>query len=134
MGSEQDAERLRVEAQARLAAIIESSDDAIVSKTLDGVIRTWNKGAERIFGWTSDEVVGRPITIIIPPDRQEEEPKILERLRRGERVDHFETVRITKDGRLIDVSVTISPVRDGTGRIIGASKIARDITLQKRIE
>src|SRR5689334_15330349 len=100
MGSEQDAERLRLEAQARLAAIIESSDDAIVSKTLEGIIRTWNKSAERIFGWTADEVIDKSITIIIPPDRQDEEPKILERLRRGERVDHFETIRMTKDGRL----------------------------------
>src|SRR5690349_18612897 len=115
MGSQEDADRLRVEAQARLAAIIESSDDAIVSKTLDGIIRSWNKSAERIFGWTADEVVGKSITIIIPPDRQDEEPKILARLRAGERVDHFETVRVTKDGRLIHVSVTISPVRNSAG-------------------
>jgi PAS domain S-box-containing protein len=121
-------------AQARLAAIVESSDDAIVSKTLDGVITSWNKAAERIFGWTSEEVVGKPITIIIPPDRLQEEPMILQRLRFGQRVDHFETVRRAKDGRLIDISVTISPVRDATGRIVGASKIARDITLQKRFE
>jgi PAS domain S-box-containing protein len=125
---------LRRAAQARLAAIVESSDDAIVSKTLEGVIQTWNKGAERIFGWTSDEVVGKLITVIIPPDRLDEEPEILSRLRRGERVDHFETIRMTKDGRLISVSVTISPVRDETGRIIGASKIARDITAQKQFE
>jgi PAS domain S-box-containing protein len=129
-----DSDRSRAEAQARLAAIIESSDDAIVSKTLEGIIQTWNKGAERIFGWTAAEVVGKPITIIIPPDRLEEEPKILERLRAGERVDHFETIRQTKDGRLLNVSVTISPVRDEQGRIIGASKIARDITLQKQFE
>jgi PAS domain S-box-containing protein len=122
------------EAHARLAAIIESSDDAIVSKTLDGIITTWNKGAERIFGWTIDEVVGKPITILIPPDRLEEEPKILERLRHGERVDHFETIRQTRDGRLVDVSVTISPIRDRQGKIIGASKIARDITLQKQFQ
>jgi PAS domain S-box-containing protein len=122
----------RVEAQARLAAIIESSDDAIVSKTLEGIITSWNRGAERIFGWSADEVIGKPITVIIPPDRLEEEPKILERIRSGERVDHFETIRQRKDGMLIDVSVTISPVRDGSGRIIGASKIARDVTLQKR--
>ena len=120
--------------QARLAAIIESSDDAIVSKTLQGVVRTWNKGAERIFGWTADEVIGKPITIIIPPDRLDEEPRILARLRAGERVDHFETVRRTKDGRLVDVSVTISPVRDAQGHVVGASKIARDITLQKRYQ
>src|SRR4051812_42609443 len=88
---------MRIEAQARLAAIIESSDDAIVSKNLDGVIQSWNAGAQRIFGWTADEVVGKPITIIIPPDRFDEEPKILSRLRNGERVDHFETVRVTKE-------------------------------------
>ena len=123
-----------VEAQARLAAIIESSDDAIVSKTLEGVIQTWNKGAERIFGWTADEVIGKPITIIIPPDRQEEEPQILARLRVGERVDHFETIRQTKDGRRIHVSVTISPIRDHTGRVIGVSKVARDVTLQKEFQ
>src|SRR3954447_5691834 len=129
-----ERDRARGEAQARLAAIIESSDDAIVSKTLEGVIRTWNKGAERIFGWTAEEVIGKPITIIIPRDRLQEEPKILSRLRIGERVDHFETIRQTKDGRLINVSVTISPVRDSTGKIIGASKIARDITPQKQFE
>ena len=122
----------RAIAQARLSAIIESSDDAIISKTLEGVITSWNKSAERIFGWTAEEVIGKPITIIIPRDRLEEEPQILARLRVGERVDHFETVRQTKDGRLIDISVTISPVRDDTGRIVGVSKIARDITLQKR--
>ena len=129
-----NSEQSGAEVQARLAAIIESSDDAIVSKTLDGIVRTWNKGAERIFGWTAEEVVGKPITIIIPPDRLEEEPKILARLRAGERVDHFETIRQTKDGRLVEVSVTISPVRDASGRIVGASKIARDITLQKRFQ
>ena len=118
---------------SRLAAIIESSDDAIVSKTLQGIIRTWNRGAERIFGWTADEVIGKPINIIIPPDRQVEEPQILARIQRGERVDHFETVRLTKHGRLIDVSVTISPVRNASGQIVAASKIARDITLQKEI-
>ncbi|HEY2589684.1 MAG TPA: ATP-binding protein [Tepidisphaeraceae bacterium] len=119
---------------SRLAAIVESSDDAIVSKSLQGIIRTWNKGAERIFGWRAEEVIGEAINLIIPPDRQDEEPQILARLARGERVDHFETVRITKDGRLIDVSVTISPVRDASGTIVGASKIARDITLQKRFQ
>jgi PAS domain S-box-containing protein len=131
---EDELERSRVEAQARLAAIIESSDDAIVSKTLEGVITTWNQGAERIFGWKAEEVIGKPITIIIPPDRPEEEPEILRRIRAGERVDHFETIRQTKDGRLLNVSVTISPVRDDKGRIIGVSKIARDITLQKRFQ
>src|SRR3954447_2187645 len=133
MGNSEDDELLRAAAQARLAAIIESSDDAIVSKSLDGIIWTWNKSAERIFGWTADEVVGRPITIIIPPDRLHEEATILARLRAGERVDHFETIRVTKDGRELHVSVTISPVRDVSGRIIGASKVARDVTALKRI-
>jgi PAS domain S-box-containing protein len=120
--------------QARMAAIVESSDDAIVSKTLEGIIITWNAGAQRIFGWSAPEAVGRPINIIIPPDRQDEEPKILEAIRSGRRVDHFETVRMTKDGRLIDVSVTISPIRNANGVIVGASKIARDISIQKRIQ
>lgn len=119
---------------SRLAAIVESSDDAIVSKTLQGIIRTWNKGAERIFGWKSEEVVGKAINIIIPPDRQDEEPQILARIGRGERVDHFETVRMKKDGQLIDVSVTISPIRDASGKVVGASKIARDISLQKQAQ
>ena len=125
----------RAAAQGWLAAIVESSDDAIVSKDLDGVVTSWNQGAERVFGWTAAEAVGKPIaSLIIPPDRQDEEPQILARLRAGERVDHFETVRRTKAGRLIDVSVTISPIRDETGRTIGASKIARDVTLQKRFQ
>ena len=122
------------DANARLAAIIESSDDAIVSKTLQGIITTWNRGAERIFGYTADEIVGKPMSTIFPVDRLEEEPAILARLARGEFVEHFETVRRTKEGRLIDVSVTISPMRDATGKIVGASKIARDITRQKQIE
>jgi PAS domain S-box-containing protein len=122
------------EAQSRLAAIIESSDDAIVSKNLDGVITSWNEAAERIFGYTAEEAVGRHIGLIIPSDRQEEENDILARLRRGERIDHFETVRQRKDGRKLDVSVTISPVKDGHGRIVGASKVARDITDRKRVE
>ena len=128
------ADPLRVAARARLAAIVESSDDAIVSKTLEGVIQSWNRGAERIFGWKAEEVIGQPITIIIPEDRLEEEPEILRRIGRGERVDHFETNRKTRDGRLINVSVTISPVRDDSGRIVGASKVARDITAQKTYE
>ena len=128
-------ERKRAEeARARLAAIIESSEDAIVSKTLDGVIRSWNAGAERLFGYTAEEAVGRSITLIIPPERLDEERAILERLRRGERVEHFETVRVAKDGRRLDISLTISPIRDGAGHIIGASKIARDITERKRAE
>ena len=122
------------ETQARLAAIVESSDDAIVSKTLGGVITSWNPGAERLFGYTAAEAVGKPITLIIPPERHDEEPAILERIRRGDRVDHFETVRVAKDGRRLDVSLTISPVLDSQGRIIGASKIARDVTARKRAE
>jgi PAS domain S-box-containing protein len=115
-----------------LSALIESADDAIVSKTLDGIITSWNKGAERIFGYTAEEAVGQPITIIIPPDHLDEEPKILARLRAGERVDHFETVRQTKDGRLVDISLTISPIVGPNGQIIGASKIARDVTEQRQ--
>ena len=129
--AEEIATRLRDETQARLAAIIESSDDAIVSKTLDGIVRTWNKGAERIFGYTAQEMIGKPIQTIVPVERAEEEPQILRRLRGGERVDHFETVRVRKDGRRVEVSVTISPVRAKDGTIVGASKIARDITAQK---
>src|SRR4028119_1529088 len=122
------------EAQARLAAIVESSVDAIVSKTLDGIIRTWNAGAERLFGYTAEEEVGRSITVIIPPDRLHEETEILARLSRGERIEHYETVRRAKDGRLIDISLTISPTRDPEGKIIGAAKIARDITERRRAE
>src|ERR1051325_8356961 len=120
---------------ALLAAIVESSDDAIISKTLDGVITSWNAGAQRIFGYTPEEAIGQPITkILIPDDRLDEEEDILERLRRGERVDHFATVRKTKSGRLIDDSVTISPIRNAAGVAVGASKVARDITLQKRAQ
>ena len=129
--------RLRREASAVLRqakAIIDSSEDAIVSKSLDGIITSWNPGAERIFGYTASEAVGRPITILIPRDRLDEETRILERLRRGERVDHFETVRVRKDGAQLDISLTISPVRDAEGRIVGASKIARDISDRKRSE
>jgi PAS domain S-box-containing protein len=118
----------------RLASIVDFSDDAIVSKDLDGVIITWNKGAERIFGYSSDEAVGKPITMLIPPDLQDEEPRILEHIRRGERIDHYETKRRHKDGRLLDISLTVSPVKDADGRIVGASKVARDITDQKRAQ
>jgi PAS domain S-box-containing protein len=117
-----------------LAAIVSSSDDAIISKNLDGIITTWNKGAERIFGYTAEEAIGQPITLLIPPDRLNEEYDILARLRRGEQVDHFETVRMRKDGTLLDISVTISPLRNSAGIVIGASKVARDITLQKHAE
>ena len=121
-------------ATQRIASIVESSDDAIISKDLNGVITSWNNGAERIFGYTAEEVVGKPITILIPPDRQEEEPAILERIRRGERVEHYETVRMRKHGSRVDISLTISPVKNAEGKIIGASKIARDITERKHSE
>jgi PAS domain S-box-containing protein len=129
------SERQRGERAARqLAAIVESSDDAIVSKDLNGVIATWNKAAERLFGYFAEEVIGKSITIVIPQDRLDEETGILQRIRRGERIDHFETVRQRKDGSLINISLTVSPVTDASGKIIGASKIARDITEQKRRE
>jgi PAS domain S-box-containing protein len=133
-GTQRDiADRKRAEeAQAYLAAVVGSADDAIVSKDLDGIIQSWNTGAERIFGYTAAEILGKPVRTLIPADRQSEEDAILAQLRRGERVDHFETVRVRKDGTPIDVSLTISPVRDSDGRIIGASKIARDITAQKQ--
>jgi PAS domain S-box-containing protein len=115
-----------------LASIVESSDDAIVSKNLDGIITSWNKGAERVFGYTAEEAIGQPITIVIPQDRQDEERTILTRIRRGERIEHFETIRQRKHGSLIAVSLTISPVKNAEGKIVGASKIARDITEQKR--
>ena len=120
------------QAQARLAAIVESSDDVIVSKSLEGIIRSWNAGAERIFGYRAEETIGKHISLIIPPDRLDEETEILRRIRRGERIDHFETVRLRKDGARIDVSLTVSPMRDAAGNIVGALKIARDITEQKR--
>ena len=117
-----------------LAAIVDSSNDGIISKNLDGVITSWNKTAERLFGYSAEEAVGHHITLIIPPDRRPEEAVILERLKRGERVEHFETVRVRKDGAMLDVSLTISPVKDSEGRVIGASKVARDFTAQKRTE
>jgi PAS domain S-box-containing protein len=120
--------------RAWLAAIIVSSDDAIVSKTLDGQITSWNPGAVRLFGYTPEEIIGKPITIIVPTELYNEEAEVLARLRRGERVDHFETVRLTKDGQRIEVSLTVSPIRDEDGEIVGASKIARDITERKRAE
>ena len=122
------------QAAVLLAAIVESSDDAIVSKTLDGVITSWNGGAERMFGWPAPTAIGKHITLIVPEDRRAEEDDVLARLRRGERIDHFETVRMAKDGRLIDVSLTVSPVRDRFGRIVGASKVARDISERRRLD
>jgi PAS domain S-box-containing protein len=118
----------------RLAAIVESSEDAIISKDINGIVASWNAGAQRLFGYTAEEIIGRSITILIPDDHENEEPEILSRIRRGERVEHFETVRRRKDGSLIDLSLTISPVRDADGNIIGASKIARDISDRKRSE
>ena len=117
-----------------LASIVESSEDAIISKTLTGQILTWNRGAEKIFGYTAQEAIGNPISILIPPDRYDEEKMILSRLSRGERIEHYETIRVAKDGRPINISVTISPLRDSTNRIIGASKVARDVTSRKQAE
>ena len=122
-------------AESLLSAIVDSSDDAIISKDLNGTITSWNKSAERLFGYTAEEAIGQTVAaLLIPDDRQEEEPDILAKLRKGERVDHFETLRRCKDGSLIEISLTISPVRDQHGRIIGASKIARDISERKRSE
>src|ERR1700736_6261759 len=136
VGSSTDiTERKRAEQATRLlAAIVESSHDAIVSKSLNGVITSWNKGAERLFGYAAEEAVGQNITLIIPPERRDEERTIVQQLTRGERVDDFETVRMRKDGSLLDVSLTISPMKDASGRVVGASKLARDITERKRAE
>jgi PAS domain S-box-containing protein len=120
--------------QARLASIVECSDDAILSKDLNGTILTWNGAAERMFGYSSEEAVGKSITMLLPPDRMHEEGQILQRLGTGERIDHYETVRVARNGRSIDVSVTVSPLRDSEGHVIGASKIVRDITNRKRDE
>src|SRR5690348_9928937 len=133
-------ERTRAEAALResndqlrwYASVVENSDDAIITRGLDGIIKSWNKGAERIYGYTAEEAVGKPITIIIPPERLDEEHAILGRIKRGERTDHYETIRQRKDGSLINISLTVSPVRDAQGKVIGASKIARDITDRKR--
>ena len=127
--------RRRAEHTSRLlASIIETSDDAIVSKDLNGIVTSWNKGAERIFGYAAEEMIGKPIATLIPEDRKDEELDILDRIRRGERVDHYETVRQRKDGSLIDVSLTVSPVKDGAGKVVGASKIVRDITERKEAQ
>jgi PAS domain S-box-containing protein len=119
-------------AEQILRSIIENSDDAIITKDLDGIVSSWNKSAERIFGYTAEEIIGKPVTILIPPERHDEEPGILNRLRRGERIAHYETVRRRKDGSLIDISLTVSPVNNAQGKIVGAAKIARDITDRKR--
>jgi PAS domain S-box-containing protein len=128
------AQRAAELAMRRLAAIVDDSDDAIVGKNLNGVVTSWNKGAERIFGYSAAEMVGQSITVLMPPDRENEEQAILERLKRGERVDHFETVRQTRAGQRIHVSLSISPIKNAEGRLVGASKIARDITERKRGE
>ncbi|MDX6613269.1 MAG: hypothetical protein QOD75_2455, partial [Blastocatellia bacterium] len=122
------------EASLHLAAIVTSSTDGIISKNLNGEILSWNAGAERIFGYRAEEVIGKPVTILIPPDRLHEEPIILDKLRRGELIDHYETVRVAKDGRTVNVSLTVSPIRDSKGKVIAASKIARDITESKRAQ
>ena len=128
-------ERKRAEeTRAWLAAIVESSDDAIIGKTLDGIITSWNSGAQKIYGYSAEEVIGKPINILVPSDRPAEIPQILDSIRRGEAIDHYETKRIAKDGRRLDVSLTISPIRDSAGNIVGASTIARDITERKRTE
>ncbi len=118
----------------RLAAIVESSEDAIIAKTLDGIVTAWNAGAERLLGYRAEEIIGQPTSVFMPPDRKKEMDGILERIRRGEHVEHFETVRMRKDGKLIPVSLSISPVKDAAGNIVGAAKIARDITERKREE
>ena len=128
-------ERERVEMAAlRLAAMVESSDDAIIGKSLEGIIMDWNRGAERLYGYTAAEVIGRPISLLIPQDRPDELPAIMEQLKRGERIDHYETERVTKHGQRISVSVTISPIRNAAGRLVGASAIARDISERRQLE
>ena len=126
--------KLSEQSDQRLVAIVNSSHDAIVSKDLNGVITTWNRGAERMFGYAADEMIGRPITTLVPPDRHNEEVGILERIRGGERVDHYETVRQRRDGSLVDVSLTVSPVKDAAEKVVGASKIARDISEKKQAQ
>jgi PAS domain S-box-containing protein len=121
-------------ALGQLASVAETSEDAIITKDLDGIITSWNKGAERIFGYAADEMIGKPINLLIPPDRPDEEPSILARLRKGQRIEHYETVRRRKDGELIDISLSISPLVDPTGKIVGASKIARDITVRRQAQ
>jgi PAS domain S-box-containing protein len=135
--SEETTHRSSVEIDALmslLSAIVDSAEDAIISKTLDGIVTSWNPAAEEIFGYTAQEAVGQSIRLIIPPELQSEEDYILSRLRRGEKIEHFETVRMTKDGRRLDISLTVSPIRNSSGRVVGASKIARDITEKKRWE
>src|SRR5262249_23632594 len=122
------------QASQQLAAIVQFADDAIIGKDLNGIVTSWNPAAERIFGYQAGEIVGRSILLIIPPELREQEPGILAKIRAGEPIDHFETVRVSKNGERLNVSLTISPVRDQAGRIIGAAKIVRDITQQKKLE
>ncbi len=133
-GSDAAAEDEEMLSARRLAAIVESSDDAILAKDLDGIIMSWNTGAEQLFGYRPEEVIGRSVTMLIPAERNEEEPAILARIRRGERIEHYETVRRCKDGSVVDISLSVSPMKDRSGRIIGASTIARDVTEKKRAE
>jgi len=128
----EDTLRKSEEALSRIAAVVESSDDAIISKSLDGIILSWNSGAQRMFGYTAEEIIGKSVLTLIPPDLQKEEPGIINRLKKGQRIEHYETIRLTKGGRLIDISLTVSPIKDSSGKIIGASKIARDITEDKK--
>jgi len=130
----EETRRRGEQASRLLTSIIESSGDAIVSKDINGIVTSWNNGATRIFGYTADEMIGRSIMALVPPDRHNEEPQILERIRRGERMDHFETVRQRKDGSLVDISLTVSPLKDASGEVVGASKIARDITERKQAQ
>jgi PAS domain S-box-containing protein len=137
IGSHLAMSRIRkdqIMASQRLAAIVEAADDAIISKDLNGIVISWNRAAERMFGYRADEMIGRSITTIIPPELRADEPRILETIARGERIDHFETVRVGKSGQRIEVSLTVSPMRDESGRIVGAAKIARDITRHKKAE
>ena len=131
---ELELKRRSEESSRQLAAIVESSDDAIISKNLDGVVTSWNRAAERMFGYSADEMIGQPITRLMPPDRVHEGQRILERIRQGESVDHFETLRVRKDGGVLPISLTVSPVRDNTGKVVGASKISRDISQRRRVE
>jgi PAS domain S-box-containing protein len=125
---------LAEEEPARLAAIVESSDDAIISKTLEGVITSWNEGAQRIYGYSAEEAIGRPISMLVPPEHPDEVPGILEKIRRGEKVEHYKTVRVTKDGRRLDISLTVSPIKDAQDNVVGGSAIARDITEREEAE
>jgi PAS domain S-box-containing protein len=134
IGDDITEQREAEEKQARLAAIVDSSDDAIISKTLDGNITTWNHAATKMFGWTAEEAIGKHISLIIPAERLAEETKIIESIRRGEKIDHFETVRVAKDGSKRNLSITVSPIKDASGKIIGASKIARDISVRAEAE